>query len=140
MHNLLDGCFFYHRDIVCRGKGDKQEMKNRNGFALIELLIVIAIVGVLIAIAIPRFKNIIHQNTQGVSVGLAVSNNSSSFNLIKVAEGVVLVKAINTFGDNSGDLNQGIEAVSRKFEIKNMCPLTRDGYTVGIYIVVGPLK
>ena len=51
--------------------------KNKKGFTLIELMIVVAIIGILAAIAIPKFADLINKSKEGATKGSLASVRSA---------------------------------------------------------------
>jgi prepilin-type N-terminal cleavage/methylation domain-containing protein len=52
-------------------------MNNKKGFTLIELMIVVAIIGILAAIAIPKFADLINKSKEGATKGSLSSVRSA---------------------------------------------------------------
>ena len=86
--------------------------RNKKGFTLIELLIVVAIIGIIVAIAIPNLLNAIQRAKQKRtmadmrSAGTAAEAYAVDFNNYPAAAGYTLPSGLtlgsNTFGANSG--------------------------------------
>ena len=119
-------------------------MKNQNGFTLIELVIVIVLLGVLAAIAVPRFVNL-EDDAQRVSLTSTASAITSAMN-INYAECAVNGHAaagqcvqIDNCSDASSVINNGVTAlagytitagaVAAPNGTAVSCSITKNGYT-----------
>ena len=74
-------------------------MNAQKGFTLIELMIVVAIIGILAAIAIPQYQNYIARSQ--------VSRAMSETGAIKTAVETCLLEGKTTVGDNATDCQLG---------------------------------
>ena len=81
-------------------------MQNQKGFTLIELMIVIAIIAILAAIALPAYNNYVAKSQVTEAVSLA-SGFKTQVGLFVTEEGEC---PINTFGDGD-DVGQFVETV-----------------------------
>ena len=78
-------------------------MKKTQGFTLIELMIVVAIIGILAAIAIPAYNGYIQQS----KVSSAVGNWENALRLAKAEAAKMQVKNDGTCDDVIAQLNDG---------------------------------
>jgi len=75
-------------------------MKKQNGFTLIELMIVVAIIGILSAVAIPKFSDMLEKSREGATKG--------NVGAIKSAVSIY-------YGDNQGIFPDDLDTALNKF-------------------------
>jgi prepilin-type N-terminal cleavage/methylation domain-containing protein len=87
-------------------------MKKSKGFTLIELMIVVAIIGILSAIAIPKFADLIRKSNEGATKGNLGGLRSSISIYYGEMEGWFPVPTANT---GTGSLNDVLTMDSGKY-------------------------
>jgi type IV pilus assembly protein PilA len=86
----------------------KKMLKNNKGFTLIELMIVVAIIGILAAIAIPNFMN--YQCKAKQTEAKTILGN------IRVAQEAYLAE-YDTYTDDTGDLGVSVKGGKIRYDI-----------------------
>jgi len=99
-------------------------MKKQNGFTLIELMIVVAIIGILSAVAIPKFSDMLEKSREGATKG--------NVGAIKSAVSIY-------YGDNQGIFPTDLETHANKFGayLDRMPPVKVKGPTTNTFKLSG---
>lgn len=94
-------------------------MKNSKGFTLIELMIVVAIIGILSAIAIPKFADLIRKSNEGATKGNLGAIRSAVSIYYGESEGVFPAATASGLSTVAGTLGAILTADGGKY-IKEM--------------------
>ncbi|MBI5574004.1 MAG: type II secretion system protein [Elusimicrobia bacterium] len=98
-------------------------MKTKKGFTLIELMIVVAIIGILAAIAIPKFADLIKKSKEGSTKGSLGALRSALTIYYGEQEGVYPVASTDGLANSEG--TDGYEAAIITFSNSNGPFLTK---------------
>ncbi len=77
----------------------KQVLKNKNGFTLIEIMVVIAIIGILAALAVPKYQDYIAKTRVAEGLSLAAAAKLAVTEVYSTAAGVIAALGVMLAGE-----------------------------------------
>ncbi len=101
--------------MLMKMRGQMQKGRNQKGFTLVELMVVVVIIGILVAIAVPVYKS-----TQDKAEKSACQANQ------RIIDSAVMQYQL----DNSGEYPANLEALKDYFQDEPKCPVAGNTYEI----------
>jgi len=96
-------------------RGQMQKGRNQKGFTLVELMVVVVIIGVLVAIAVPVYNSV----TERAEKSACQANQ-------RIIDSAVMQYQV----ENDGKYPENLDALAGYFQDKPKCPVADSTYTI----------